>query len=170
MGKSHLHHNFLPWILGVTATVPLQSTTVERFHPLYEYAEANCLHKNHYNIYSDLKIIVLVDVDNTNCFALHNVCRGYMGSSTKDIMNHTMYWYPLITIGQFTTKRCLPHSHQRWITILWRVKHDVHSGTIPTSFISCCKLFWNLHTCVQRLVWKAKRKKIYGQILKHFAR
>ena len=38
-----------------------------------------------------LKAMVPDVVDNTHVFALHNVFTGYMGSSTRDIVNHMMY-------------------------------------------------------------------------------
>ena len=54
-----------------------------------------------------LKIMALDAGDKNYIFALLKIFVGYMGSSTKDIMNHLMYWYGIITVEDIDTKKNL---------------------------------------------------------------
>ena len=72
---------------------------------------------------------------------------------------------PSRNIGHFTTNWCLLQDHQWRSTMIQRGKHSVHDGKSPTNGLSRFKLFWNLHICLQILVWEAKRRKYTGNFI-----
>ena len=75
---------------GGTATVPLKATTAQRSHIQDKHTESRSIYDIHHNMDAALNTMVIEEINNTCVFTLHNVLKGYMGSSTKDIINHLM--------------------------------------------------------------------------------
>ena len=55
--------------------------------------EVHHIHDNHNNMCAEIKTMLIKAVYNKYIFALHNDFTGYMGSSTKYIMNHLITIY-----------------------------------------------------------------------------
>ena len=96
-----------PMDLGETEQVPVEATTAVLWKLQDKHSEARRIHDNHNNIDAALKTMSLQALDSTYIFALHNVFTVYMGSSTKDIMNHLMTRYGRITAAEIKEKKIL---------------------------------------------------------------
>ena len=61
---------------------------------------------------ASLKTMALEVVDSTYILTLHNVFMGYMGSSTKYIMNRLMTKYGQITAAEIKEKKKPSRTHE----------------------------------------------------------
>ena len=73
-----------------------------------------------------LKITVTEAANSTSIFALNNIATGYMGSLTKDIINHVVTKYGWITVDDIKQRKFLQEllETSQSINVLFNIIND----------------------------------------------